>query len=111
QAFFSRQRAGRWLFLNRRSQVRILSRVFKSKPLPTQNLCGFRPRAAERPDPRTAVGTYLLYLGSGAPMPKLGAQNPKYRKHRASGQARVTIAGKDIYLGPYGTAASRREYD
>src|SRR5205085_564296 len=38
-------------------------------------------------------------------------QTPKYRRHRASGQARVTISGRDIYLGPYGTTASRREYD
>ena len=44
-------------------------------------------------------------------MPKLVNRNPKYRKHRASGQAIVTVNGHDIYLGPYGTAASRREYD
>jgi hypothetical protein len=36
---------------------------------------------------------------------------PKYRKHRASGQAVVTIAGVDHYLGPHGTKASRLEYD
>lgn len=41
-------------------------------------------------------------------MPKLVSRNPKYRKHRASGQA---IEGRDHYLGPHGTAASRREYD
>ena len=35
---------------------------------------------------------------------------PGYRKHR-SGQARVTINGRDYYLGPYGTKASKREYD
>ncbi len=35
---------------------------------------------------------------------------PKYRKHR-SGQARVTINGRDYDLGPYGTQASKREYD
>src|SRR5689334_22132957 len=44
-------------------------------------------------------------------MPKLINRNPKYRKHRASGQAVVTIGRQDHYLGPYGTAASRREYD
>jgi hypothetical protein len=44
-------------------------------------------------------------------MPKLINRNPKYRKHRASGQAIVTIGRQDRYLGPYGTAASRREYD
>jgi integrase len=36
---------------------------------------------------------------------------PKYRKHRASGQAIVTISGRDYYLGPHGTKASRIEYD
>jgi integrase len=36
---------------------------------------------------------------------------PKYRKHRASGQAIVTISGRDYYLGPHGSKASRIEYD
>ena len=36
---------------------------------------------------------------------------PKYRKHRASGRAVVTLYGQDRYLGPYGTKASRIEYD
>lgn len=36
---------------------------------------------------------------------------PKYRKHRASGQAVVTLNGKDFYLGPHGTKASKLEYD
>ncbi|MDA7977191.1 MAG: hypothetical protein MPJ50_00310 [Pirellulales bacterium] len=44
-------------------------------------------------------------------MPKLKNRVPKYSRHKASGQAVVTIAGKDIYLGRYGSAASRREYD
>jgi hypothetical protein len=44
-------------------------------------------------------------------MPALTNAVPKYRKHRASGQAVVTIAGVDYYLGPHGTKASRIEYD
>ena len=44
-------------------------------------------------------------------MPILVNSVPKYRKHRASGQAVVNLAGKDRYLGPYGTKASRLEYD
>jgi integrase len=36
---------------------------------------------------------------------------PSYRKHRASGQAVVTLGGHDVYLGPHGTQVSRREYD
>lgn len=44
-------------------------------------------------------------------MPVLAHSVPKYRKHRASGQAVVTLAGKDHYLGPYGTKASKVAYD
>ena len=44
-------------------------------------------------------------------MPKLTQSNPKYRRHRASGQARVTLDGRDYYLGPFGTKASKNEYD
>jgi integrase len=36
---------------------------------------------------------------------------PKYRKHRASGQAIVEINGKTYYLGPHNTQASHREFD
>jgi hypothetical protein len=44
-------------------------------------------------------------------MPRLSNSVPKYRKHRATGQAVVTLDGRDFYLGPHNTAASRREYD
>jgi site-specific recombinase XerD len=44
-------------------------------------------------------------------MPKLSVSVPRYRKHRASGQAIVTIGGKDYYLGPHGTKTSKAEYD
>ena len=44
-------------------------------------------------------------------MPRLTAATPKYRHHRASGQAVVTIAGKDHYLGPWKSKASKVEYD
>ena len=44
-------------------------------------------------------------------MPRLKHAFPKYRHHKASGQAVVTLNGVDIYLGPYGSIASRREYD
>src|SRR5262245_5902418 len=38
-------------------------------------------------------------------------RTPSYRHHKASGQAVVSIGGKDIYLGRYGSVASRAEYD
>ncbi len=45
-------------------------------------------------------------------MPKISdSAVPSYRKHKASGQAVVTLNGHDEYLGPYGTKASRRLYD
>ncbi|WP_145080120.1 hypothetical protein [Aureliella helgolandensis] len=43
-------------------------------------------------------------------MPKLITAVPKYRKHRRSGQAVVSINGRDHYLGPHGTKASKLEY-
>jgi integrase len=36
---------------------------------------------------------------------------PSYRKHKPTGQAVVTLNGRDHYLGRYGTAASKAEYD
>jgi hypothetical protein len=36
---------------------------------------------------------------------------PSYRKHKASGQAVVTLNGVDHYLGPWNTHQSRAEYD
>jgi hypothetical protein len=35
-------------------------------------------------------------------MPKLVNRLPKYRKHKATGQAVVTLNGSDCYLGPHG---------
>ena len=45
-------------------------------------------------------------------MPKLSPdKQPSYRLHKRSGQAIVTLSGRDILLGTYGTKASRAEYD
>jgi hypothetical protein len=44
-------------------------------------------------------------------MPRLTRDVPRYRKHRASGSAIVTLSGQDVYFGPHGTKASRLEYD
>lgn len=44
-------------------------------------------------------------------MPKLTSSLPKYRLHKASGQAVVTLSGTDIYLGPWRSQISRLEYD
>jgi integrase len=44
-------------------------------------------------------------------MPRLVRTLPSYRKHKASGQAVVTLNGRDHYLGPHGTKASKVQYD
>src|SRR4051794_15461092 len=44
-------------------------------------------------------------------MPHLTRSVPKYRKHKPSGKAIVSINGRDFYLGPHGTQASKVEYD
>lgn len=44
-------------------------------------------------------------------MPRLKNTTPKYRHHKASGQAIVTLDGQDFYLGPHGSRPSRREYE
>jgi hypothetical protein len=36
---------------------------------------------------------------------------PSYRRHRPTGQAVVTLDGRDIYLGKWNTRASHAEYD
>ena len=36
---------------------------------------------------------------------------PKYRKHKPTGQAVVRFQGRNHYLGPHGSAASKLEYD
>lgn len=36
---------------------------------------------------------------------------PSYRLHKPSGQAVVTLCGRDIYLGAHGSPPSRAEYD
>jgi hypothetical protein len=43
-------------------------------------------------------------------MPKLTNRLPKYRLHKASGQAIVTLNGFDHYLGPHGTEESKQAY-
>jgi hypothetical protein len=44
-------------------------------------------------------------------MAKRKKRVPGYRLHKASGQAVVTVRGKDHYLGKHGTAKSNAEYD
>jgi len=44
-------------------------------------------------------------------MPQFTPRIPKYRLHKATGLAVVTLNGADHYLGRHGTAESREQYD
>ena len=44
-------------------------------------------------------------------MPRLKNRAPAYCLHKATGQARVRINGRDHYLGPFGSRESRAQYD
>ena len=45
-------------------------------------------------------------------MPRLSDTSiPSYRRHKQSGRAIVTLCGRDILLGRYGTLESRNEYN
>ncbi len=43
-------------------------------------------------------------------MPRDPHKLPKYQLHKDSGQARVSLGGRDIYLGPYDSDESRERY-
>jgi hypothetical protein len=44
------------------------------------------------------------------PSGQLSSNPPKYRHHKRSGRAVVTIAGKHVYLGKYNSAESHEKY-
>jgi len=43
-------------------------------------------------------------------MPSRSPRIPSYRQHKPSGQAVVTIDGRDVYLGPHGSNESHERY-
>ncbi len=43
--------------------------------------------------------------------PSLSLRTPKYRRHKPSAQAVVTLNGHDVYLGRWNSAASKAAYD
>ena len=42
-------------------------------------------------------------------MPRLVHENPAYRHHKKSGNAVVTLDGRDRYLGPWKSKESREK--
>ena len=39
----------------------------------------------------------------------MSVRTPSYRLHKPTGQAVVTLSGRDIYLGKYGSIESKAE--
>lgn len=44
-------------------------------------------------------------------MPRPKNDKPTYLHHKASGRAYIRVAGNNVYLGPFGSVASTREYE
>jgi integrase len=63
-----------------------------------------------RPKPGAKAVITVLRLTEGSYVPKLTNKLPSYRLHKPSGRAVVTIAGKVVYLGKFGSPESRDEY-
>ena len=58
-----------------------------------------------RSEVRNSLRSNPVFTGNGRNW------SPRYRLHKASGQALVELSGRTIYLGPHGTKTSRRAYD
>jgi integrase len=72
-------------------------------------MVGSAARMAEAKTVHTVLSFSIIL--EGPQMPVLKEALPKYRKHKASGQAVVAIQGQDFYLGPWNSQASHVEYD
>ncbi len=84
-----------------RSLVRVQPGALISKSWVTT--CDHLPPAVQHKDYHETTT-----FGGGAAMPRRSV--PRYCRHKASGQARVRVNGKDIYLGVYGSPESHRRY-
>jgi hypothetical protein len=71
-------------------------------------MVGSAARMAEGKTVHTVLATFIR---ENRTMPRLVDLTPKYRCHKASGQAIVTVQEHDFYLGPWNTKASKLEYD
>jgi integrase len=58
---------------------------------------------------RTPGKPVVYWIGDRA-VSKPSARTPKYRLHKPTNLAVVTLGGRDLYLGRHGTAESRAEY-
>jgi hypothetical protein len=62
------------------------------------------------PQEESLTGKKLDSIGVPIAAMALPRVVPKYRCHKASGQAVVTLGGKDVYLGHYGSPESKQAY-
>jgi hypothetical protein len=67
--------------------------------------------AAVFPAPKRKIPFCDHKIWESRTMPRLTQAFPKYRRHKQTGHAIVTINGRDYLLGPHGTKASKFEYD
>ena len=76
-----------------------------------QRLKAYAPagRVRQRCPGKTAACTFWPHLGCCTPCPAQTAST-SYRLHKARDLAVVTIAGKNHYLGPYGSPESHEKY-
>src|SRR5688572_12474085 len=62
-------------------------------------------------NPRLKTVAYGFRFLEGLTVPKLQpTANPKYCRHKSTGQAYVTLNGVEVYLGKYDSAESKKEY-
>ena len=73
-----------------------------------------RPSGAELPHAHAIAQAHHIPPAPtcfGVVVPTRSRRTPSYRLHEPSGQSVDTLDGRDIYLGPFASAASRAEYD
>ncbi len=93
------------------------SLTFVNKPIASTYAIPFRSESAV-PTERI-LGNYPKSIGDCTMVPNdptiqplsSRIRVPNYRKHKASGQARVTLSGKDFYLGKFRSPESLIEYN
>lgn len=89
-------------------EVQILPGILAVTPADCLNCKPVRLRTARPKKPKKA-GSLPDSGAFTVSVPSL--RTPSYRLHKPLGRGVVTLCGRDYYLGEYGTAESRAEYD
>jgi hypothetical protein len=69
------------------------------------------PWCGPNPDAQNGMYRFAVVEWRDCTMPRWVHSTPMYRLHRRSGQAVVTLNGKDHYLGRWNSRASKDAYD